>query len=370
MCSSFVLKNRDKFVFGFNHDSPDRHFYIMTNTRNIAKKALVDDKNPAAWISKYGSITLNKSKEFPSAGMNEKGLSISVLLLLNGGELPMADKRKAVDLFITWAQYQLDCSASVEEVIATNKNIRPYSNDIEQVHFLVSDRAGNVAVIEFLRGEMIVHTGEELPVSLITNYKYDSEIKKLFGFMKFQDDNDFSYLGKEPINMDTWEKSNINDGDVRSVLGTILLKKYQKNKNQSLIFNAFDILKSLHFYSKSANRFFNQFSVVFDSVNMQIYYSTKVNAIIRKLDFADFDLTTPSLGVMCSMDKNVSDVKKDFIPFSKTLNKKNLELLLESNIEFHKLLEFPVSDFDYRRMKLKFSELAKYPDAFQFSHNS
>jgi hypothetical protein len=39
-CSSFLLENNKNFVFAYNHDfRPDVHFYIMTNTRNIAKKS-------------------------------------------------------------------------------------------------------------------------------------------------------------------------------------------------------------------------------------------------------------------------------------------------------------------------------------------
>jgi penicillin V acylase-like amidase (Ntn superfamily) len=261
----------------------------------------------------------------------------------------------------------LDNSASIEEVIASDKKIRPCSSDIEQVHFFLSDKIGRSAVIEFLRGKMIVHTGEELPVPLITNYKYDSEIKKLIDYVYFQRENSLSYLCKEPANMDTWEKESINNGDIRSVIGTNILKKHQRTMKKNLIPSAFKILEALRFYSKNANFFFNQFSIVFDPVNMQIYYSTKKNPIIQKLDFSDFDLATPSVGVMYSMDKDIFDVKNEFIPFSKELNKKNIDLLLESNKQFHKLLELSVNDSEYKKMEMKFSELAEYPASFKYN---
>jgi len=35
---------------------------------------------------------------------------------------------------------------------------------------------------------MVVHTGDELPVPLVTNWKYDSEIKKLIEFIRILPD--------------------------------------------------------------------------------------------------------------------------------------------------------------------------------------
>jgi penicillin V acylase-like amidase (Ntn superfamily) len=124
-CSSFVLKNGDKFVFGYNHDfAPDVNFYIMTNTRDIKKTAFVENDKPAKWTSKYGSITFNMGKEFPMAGMNEKGLVVALHSLDNGGKLPNKDKRATVGNGASWVQYQLDNSASIEDIIASDKIIR------------------------------------------------------------------------------------------------------------------------------------------------------------------------------------------------------------------------------------------------------
>jgi penicillin V acylase-like amidase (Ntn superfamily) len=324
-CSSFVLKNGDRFVLGYNMDLPvDVHLAVMTNTRNIAKQAKIIHDIPAKWTSKYGSITFNFSKEYPFAGMNEKGLVVSALVLENGGKIPEKDERPGVDINLPWVLYQLDNSASVEDVINSDKKIRPtLAEGNSSMHFLVSDKAGNVAVIEFLRGKMVVHSGNELPVPLVTNYKYDSEIKKLVKFLKFGDGDKITALGTEPMNKDNWEKDTLNNGDLRSIMGTYLLKDYQKKLDNPLVEGAFEILKSI-------TNDTNQFAAVFDPINMLIYYKTKKNPEIRKLDFKDFDFITPSMGLMYSMDKDFTDVKKDFEPYTKEADDKLMHEFLAS----------------------------------------
>jgi penicillin V acylase-like amidase (Ntn superfamily) len=364
-CSSFVQNNGDNFVFGYNNDYPhDVHLYVITNTRGITKEAFVEDDNPAKWTSKYGSITFNMGKEYPMAGMNEKGLVVSNMTLAGGGKYSEKDERPGIDSALPWVQYQLDNSASVEDVINSDKKIRlVFGEGDPSLHFLVSDKEGNIAVIEFLRGKMVVHTGDELPIPLVTNYKYDSEIKKLVEFMKFGVGDEISSLGSEPMNMDTWIKDKINFGDMRSIMGTYMLKKNQKELDKSLVDSAFVILESMHMYSKKENFSQNQFTAVFDPINMQIYYYTKKNSEIRKLDFKDFDLITPSLGLMYDMDLNITNVKNDFIPYSSDVNKKLLQEFITSFVTTQRI---PIDSPLYKEIQLRFDIFGEYPETLQY----
>ena len=352
-CSSLVLTNGEDFVLGYNHDWNDVEYCIMTNTRDITKQGLqvlVENDTPAKWTSKYGSITFNFGKEYSMAGMNEKGLIISALMLENGGKTPDKDKRSGIDITGPWVQYQLDNSASIEDVINSNKLIRPVQIEVAPLmHFLVADIDGNVAVIEFLKGEMVVHTGDELPIPLLTNSKYDSDIKKLVEFMKFGSGDKIEVL----------EESNINDP--RIIIGTYMIKKYQQELKTPLVDGAFDILGSI------TNTDANQFALVFDPVNMQIYYKTKKNSQIRKLDFKDFDLITPSMGLMCSADKNITDVKKDFVPYSTEKNKKYINDFFTSlAVKSEILSDSP----EYRKSLEEGSNFySTYPETFQFPGN-
>jgi penicillin V acylase-like amidase (Ntn superfamily) len=126
-------------------------------------------------VSKYGSITFNQyGKEFPTGGMNEKGLVVE-LMWLDETRYPNPDQRPAVGV-LQWIQYQLDNSSTTAEVIGSNSQIR-ISEKTAPIHFLVADAAGNVATIEFLDGKMVVHKDKELPFPVLTNDTYASSVQ-------------------------------------------------------------------------------------------------------------------------------------------------------------------------------------------------
>src|SRR6185436_5175860 len=95
-----------------------------TNLRGLFKTSMqTSDGKTISWVSKYGSITFNQyGKEFPTAGMNEKGLVVE-LMWLDGTHYPQKDQRPSVDV-LQWIQYELDNSATVEQVIKTDATLR------------------------------------------------------------------------------------------------------------------------------------------------------------------------------------------------------------------------------------------------------
>src|SRR5678815_47873 len=100
--------------------------------------------------------------------MNEAGLVIE-LMWLDDSKYPKEDSRPVVDV-LEWIQYQLDSSATVDEVINNSEKVRIKSQ--VPLHYLVNDRAGNTATIEFLNGILVAHHGATLPVSTLTNDTY------------------------------------------------------------------------------------------------------------------------------------------------------------------------------------------------------
>jgi hypothetical protein len=160
---------------------------------------------------------------------------------------------------------------------------------------------------------------------------------------------------------DTWESGFMSD--TRSIRGTYLLKKYQENPDIPLVDCAFNILESMHTYFKKNNFDRNQFSTVFDPKNMIIYYYTRKNRDIKKLEFSDFNFRKPSLGLMYDMDKNISNVKEDFIPYSNKLNAKQAlnnfnQRALGMNISKNSEM--------YKKKKSILDLMIKYPETFQF----
>ncbi len=185
-CSTFVLKSGKNLVFGRNYDWDVGAGYVMVNKRNLAKKAIRfsdTTSEPAQWVSKYGSITFNQyGKEYPMGGMNETGLVLEVMWLQQI-EFPEPDARPTLDE-LQWVQYQLDTASSVRDVIRSDASIRISPNS-QPIHFLLSDKTGEAATIEFLDGKMVYHSGSTLPVKALTNSTYTESMEYLKGHKGF-----------------------------------------------------------------------------------------------------------------------------------------------------------------------------------------
>ena len=143
-------------VFGRNYDWMADEGMVCTNQRGLAKTSMkMPDGNTISWVSRYGSITFNQyGKEFPTGGMNEKGLVVE-LMWLDGTTYPQPDERPSIGV-LQWIQYQLDNHASVEEVINSDSKLRITSKGTP-LHYLVADADGRAATIEFLNGKLNVH---------------------------------------------------------------------------------------------------------------------------------------------------------------------------------------------------------------------
>ena len=103
-CTTFCLRDGGRIVFGKNYDWSVGDGLLVVNKRGVARKADAEsDPRPASWTSKYGSVTFNQyGRDFPSGGMNEKGLAIE-LMWLEGSRYPAADARPGVDN-LQWIQ--------------------------------------------------------------------------------------------------------------------------------------------------------------------------------------------------------------------------------------------------------------------------
>src|SRR5512144_123030 len=141
-CTTFCYADGGTLVFGRNYDWHIGDGMVVVNTRNVLKRALVDPY-PARWTSKYGSVTFNQyGREFPNGGMNEKGLVVE-MLWLDQAEYPAGDGRGALPT-LQWIQYQLDNSATVKDVLLTDRLVRIAYNGVAKIHFLVADATGDV----------------------------------------------------------------------------------------------------------------------------------------------------------------------------------------------------------------------------------
>jgi len=150
---------------------------VYVNKRHVLKTAWESSTSGeyARWISQYGSVTFNIiGSQLVWGGMNEAGLMISTMSLVET-EGPAPDERPPLTAPF-WVQFQLDNASTVDDVIVKGAWVRV--TDAHD-HYLVCDRTGDCAVIEFLNGEMVVYTDLTLPTQVLSNSTYQDSLAAL-----------------------------------------------------------------------------------------------------------------------------------------------------------------------------------------------
>jgi choloylglycine hydrolase len=228
---------------------------------------------PAQWVSKYGSVTFNQyGREMPCGGMNEAGLVMETMTLPET-KYPSRDARPAV---MAWLQCQLDTCATVDEVTANDKRIRPATITPMPIHFLGCDRQGAVATFEFLDGRLVSHKAEELPVMVLANDTYDKSLAYLKQHAGFG--------GTKKIPYGSWGSLD------RFVCASDRIKAYPSFTGGSIVEYAFDTLQSVRLGDMT------KWMIVYDLTNMTIHYKTCTCSKTRTIRFSgcDFDSETPA----------------------------------------------------------------------------
>jgi choloylglycine hydrolase len=278
-CTSFCLDNNGYAIFGSNFDYGQdiSEGLIFVNKRNVTKSYWQPDSpsNHARWTSKYGSVSFNLvMSQLSWAGMNEAGLVISTMQL-DGSKSPEPDNRPWI-YSNYWLQYVLDNFSTVDEVIASDSAIRIF----EYVdHYLVSDRFGNCATIEFINGKMVSHTGNNLPVKVLANSSYENSVDEWRKTM----------LGKN-----SGKPVTINNSSIRRFIGAAdRVSTFKTSNSETAVNEAFDILDKVS--GQKTNGSPTRWSIVFDTKNLQIYFRTIVHNEIRVVDLRklDFSCKTP-----------------------------------------------------------------------------
>ncbi len=292
-CTSFCLNNAGHSVFGANLDESYDEGYLYVNQRHVSKTGLEPNAagEYASWTSRYGSLTFNLvGYELAWAGMNEAGLMISTMYL-PGTQVPDVDERPPMESPF-WLQYQLDNFGSIQEVIASNSQIRiaPGARD----HYLICDASGNCATVELLEGKMVYHTGETLPVAALTNTVYVDSVKAWHAGSA--PSSDFSSLKRFGVAADR-------------------VTSFSATSSEGAVQYAFDTLL------QARNPGLTAWSIVFDAQNRRVYFRTKRNEEIRYVDFNKLDFSCDGPVQTQNIQAELSgDVSDDFVPYSHELS--------------------------------------------------
>jgi penicillin V acylase-like amidase (Ntn superfamily) len=295
-CTTFCLKRGSKAVFGKNYDWSVGDGLVMVNKRGVAKTAsLPPQEKPAAWVSRYGSVTFNQyGREFPNGGMNEAGLAVE-LMWLDQTRYPALDARPALGC-LEWIQYQLDNFVTAAEVAANAGGLRISSD--AKVHFLACDKTGSCAAVEFIGGRPVVHTGASLPAPALTNHPYEDSLR---------------YRERTA-------------GNAQALTGFSSLARFARASQRAEGFAAQGAKDSVRYAFDTldavAQGSYTRWSIVYDLRAGRVYWRTRENRRIRTVALSEFDFTCATPVKLFGIDDGEGRVARRFADYTPEANRK------------------------------------------------
>jgi hypothetical protein len=172
-CTCFATGTEGRTIFGRNFDFPSNPALLLYTDPpdGYASVSMVD-------LGYFGysmanppdpdgdTENLEATPYLPFDGMNEHGLAVGMAAISNAE--PPHDPEKVTIGEIQAIRLLLDRARDVEEAI---RLLEEYNIEMEDppIHYLVADRSGDSAIVEFVGGEMKVIRGGE-PWQVITNF--------------------------------------------------------------------------------------------------------------------------------------------------------------------------------------------------------
>ena len=222
-CSTFQINDQQQHLTAKRFDFYSDLGIITTHVQGQKRTALVHEKfvgQPVSWVSKFGSVTFALAgTEFPIEGMNEKGLvaqslhNYGTVFPESKDGLPYINNRQLV-------QFILDTASDLEEALTVVRSVHIDPLFPQDQHFFVCDASGGCAVIEFIAGQLVINSRDQLLKPLITNFPYSDSV-----------------AGKPDLK-----------GDTRYTRAFALLSKVpnQRSKQKAYAFSILDQLKTRH----------------------------------------------------------------------------------------------------------------------------
>lgn len=324
-CTTMVI-GTEKKILAENYDFYYGHGEVYRNPSGLLKTALGEsDHKLPKWRSRFSSVTFNQfAREMPTSGMNEKGLAIALMWNLDG-EYPKIDPTQHFSISeLQWIQYQLDQSATIQDVLRSLQEVHIWKSYAE-LHYSLCDATGECGILEFIGGKQIYLPQADLPIFSLTNNSYSNSID----YFKANDAESFMKLSRKKESKDAFvraawltreaNQSPVHPMDTINVAFDILEKT-------SLDYTLGDIWNWLiHGQPPSVT----VWSIVYTPSEKMIHYRTRTNPAIRSISLSQLpkesgDCKSPAL----SMDIEVGSgpVEGHFKPTNSDRNRRIISL--------------------------------------------
>jgi len=329
--TAFVMRGGGSVLLAKNLDWPVGEGLIFVNKRDVIKEAFGGSGSAALrWTSKYGSVTFNQfGREFPFGGINEAGLAIEELSVQ--AEYPPPDGRPSLNE-LQWIQYHLDTCRSTKEVLKSAPGLR-ISKRLFGLHYLIADRKGNVAVVEFNDGQLAPYSGDTLPVAVLSNNRYAESLR---------------YLGlHQGFGGERWVSGGTESSE-RFVRAAMALREYRLLGQRPLLDHAFVVLKSVAQED-------TQWSVAYNIPRRLVFFKTRDHRRYKiiPLEGLDFSCRSPVLMLPVTTE-SAGNLTRNLIPYSPQENRRLLESVFRALREKGELQDTPPGSV--------VQEMAAYPE--------
>jgi len=152
-------------------------------------------------------------------------------------------------------------------------------------HYLICDRLGACAAVEFLEGKAVFHTGDAMPVKALTNHAYLKAVE-------------------------AWQAGRLQDNSLeRFGIAADRVTDFKPGDAPSAVAYAFETLDQAS--GQATGGAPTQWSIVFDTENLRVHFKTSRNSDVRSVDLAGLDLAcgTPvqMLDVHAPLAGDISD---------------------------------------------------------------
>lgn len=184
-CSAFTaVTPQGDYIQGRNLDIADaQNTLVRTNPKDGYASLSVTDGLFLGYASQMpesavGRQFLLAAPYYPIDGINEKGLSVALLLLYDTE--PVSQDTGKTPITTTMAiRMMLDKAATVDEAVALLASYDMNTIANSNMHFQVADAQGNSAVIEYVNNQMQVLYSEEYG-SVVTNFYLSRDVEEDF----------------------------------------------------------------------------------------------------------------------------------------------------------------------------------------------
>ncbi len=240
-------------------------------------------------------------------GMNEVGLVVTQMGV-DETEHPADESLPTVNE-LAWMQYALDNFGTVEEMVigAPSVRIAPF---FMMLHYLACDATGDCAVFEYIGGELVITTGEELAVSTLANDLYAPSVEYLGQFEGFG--------GDQPIPTTT---SSLD----RFVRASALAREETTGELPDVVYTVLEAV---------AQGDSTMWSIVYRPREGRVYFRTHSSSEIKSVDLSAFDLDCTSEVMILDMNSELAgDVTGNFTPYTTEANQTLLETTMAEMVD-------------------------------------